>query len=398
MLDYLPFLIFLMILAVFLQAGPALTVFYMIVGIFLLGLWWNKRALRHVVVQRNYEDHAYLNEIVHVRLTIKNTSILPILWLEIHESLPVNLRAGQSVKQVFSLGIRGSHQIEYDLRAFKRGYFELGPTLVSSGDPLGMVKPDQREFPATPLTIYPQIVGLAELGLPSRSPFGTIKRQNPIFEDPTRLMGKRAFQAGDSVRRVDWKATASTGDLMVKLYESSIALDLAVLLDLQRESYNIQSIYDASELAVTAAASLAAWAKRRQHAFGLLSNGLDPLAETTVEKPIPQGKGAGHFINVLELLARIQIGESRSTKQLIQDARASLSWGTTLIFISGSISPDSFNQLFQARKAGLNPVIQLVGRPTHLAADRRVASGYHIPLYVAGNVPEIRTIGTAVIR
>lgn len=393
MLDYLPFLIFLMILAVFLQAGPALTVLYMIVGIFLLGLWWNKRALRHVEIERFYEDDAYLNEIVHVRLVIRNKSILPILWLEIHESLPVNLRAGQSVKHVFSLGIRASHQIEYDLRAFKRGYFELGPTLVSSGDPLGLVKPAQHEFPATPLTVYPQIVGLAELGLPSRSPFGAIKRQNPIFEDPTRLMGKRAFQTGDSVRRIDWKATAATGDLMVKLYEASIALDIAVILDLQRESFDMQSIYDATELAVTAAASLAAWGKRRRHTVGLLTNGFDPLTNAVVEKPIPPGKGAGHFINILELLARIQTGETRTTKQLVQDARAQLSWGTTLIFISGSVSPEVLNQLFQARKAGLNPVILLVGRPVHLAADRRLAGGYHIPLYAARGTRELRSMG-----
>ncbi|MDY6873896.1 MAG: DUF58 domain-containing protein [Chloroflexota bacterium] len=397
MLDYLPFLIFLMILAVFLQAGPALTVFYMIVGIFLLGLWWNKRALRHVKIERHYEDHAYLNEIVHVRLTIENESILPILWLEIHESLPVNLRAGQNVKQVFSLGIRASHQIDYDLRAFKRGYFELGPTSISTGDPLGMVKPAQQNFPSTLLTIYPQIVGLSELGLPSRSPFGTIQRQNPIFEDPTRLMGKRAFQSGDSVRRVDWKATAAIGDLMVKLYEASIALNLTVLLDLQRESYNIQSIHDSTELAVTAAASLAAWAKRRQHTMGLLTNGLDPHTGLTVEKPIPPGKGAGHFINVLELLARIQIGETRSTLQLIQDARARLSWGTTLIYISGGVSTGAFKQLFQARKAGLNPVILLVGHPTHLAEDRRVASGYHLPLYAAGSVQALRTMAAKVL-
>lgn len=391
MLDYLPFLIFLMVLAVFLQAGPALTVFYMIVGIFLLELWWNKRALRHVEIQRFYEDHAYLNETVHVRLVITNKSVLPILWLEIHESLPVNLRAGQSVKQVFGLGIRATHQIEYDLRAFKRGYFELGPTLVSTGDPLGLVKPAQQESPATPLTVYPQIVGLADLGLPSRSPFGTIKRQNPIFEDPTRLMGKRAFQTGDSVRRIDWKATAATGDLMVKLYEASIALDIAVLLDLQRESYGLLTLFDATELAVTAAASLAAWGKRRQHAVGLLTNGLDPLTESIVEKPIPPGKGAGHFINLLELLARIQIGEERSTKQLVQDARAQLSWGTTLIFISGSVSPDVLNQLFQARKAGLNPVVLLVGRPAHLAAERQIAGGYHIPLYAAGSQLELQS-------
>ncbi len=92
-----------MILAVFLQAGPALTVFYMIIGSFLLGLWWQKRALKHLKVTRQFIDHAYLGETVQIDLTIENTSLLPILWLEVHESLPVNLRAGRDIKEVFSL-------------------------------------------------------------------------------------------------------------------------------------------------------------------------------------------------------------------------------------------------------------------------------------------------------
>ena len=93
MADYLPFLIFLMILAVFLQAGPALTVFYMIIGTFVLGLWWQKRALAHLKVSRHFVDHAYLGETVQIELTIENTSLLPILWLEIHEK-PTGQPAG----------------------------------------------------------------------------------------------------------------------------------------------------------------------------------------------------------------------------------------------------------------------------------------------------------------
>jgi len=62
MTDYLPFIIFLMILAVFLKAGPALTVFYMLIGTFLLSLWWNKRGLQHLNVTRHYSDHAFLGD------------------------------------------------------------------------------------------------------------------------------------------------------------------------------------------------------------------------------------------------------------------------------------------------------------------------------------------------
>ena len=393
MADFLPFLIFLMILAVFLQAGPALTVFYMIIGTFLLGLWWQKRALSHLKVSRHFIDHAYLGETIQIQLIIENTSLLPILWLEIHESLPVNLRAGRDIKEVFSLGLRGKKTIRYEINAFKRGYYPIGPLVIESGDPLGLTKPSHITIPETPLTIYPRIVDLAALGLPSRSPFGTIRNENPVYEDPTRLMGKRGFQNGDSVRKIDWKSSASSGELLVKLYEASIAIELAVLLDLDKASYDIDSFFDATELAVTAAASLAAWSKRHQQSVGLFTNGLDPLAVNTRAHALPPRKGAGHLISLLELLARIQPGTSSPVGSWLEDVQGRLSWGTTLLFISGKLSPETFNQLFQARKAGLNPVILMTGRPQDLQTDRTFAAGYHIPLYTASSPFEVQALG-----
>ncbi len=393
MADFLPFLIFLMILALLLQAGPALTVFYLIIGTFLLGLWWQKRSLKHLMVTREFKDHAYWGETIPVRLTIENKSILPILWLEIHESLPVNLRAGRNIKEVFSLGIRSKKVIEYKINAFKRGYYALGPLVVSSGDPLGLTKPSQEEFPPSPLTIYPKIVSLESLGLPSRSPFGTIRHHNPVFEDPTRLMGKRGFQTGDSIRRIDWKSTAATGQLQVKLYEASIALEVAIILDLDHQSYDIQTFFGATELAVTAAASLAAWGQQHNQPVGLFTNGFDPLTESAVVHPLVPKKGNGHFINILELLARIQPGETLPPEQLLQDVRGQLSWGTTLIYISGKVQPKVIRQLYQAKKTGMNPVIMITGQTTDLSLDRKIASGYHIPFYSPLNPDELQSLG-----
>ena len=54
---------------------------------------------------------------------------------------------------------------------------------------------------------------LTSLSLPSHSPLGTLRHTQPIFEDPSRVTGKRDYISGDSLRRVDWKATAATGRL-----------------------------------------------------------------------------------------------------------------------------------------------------------------------------------------
>ncbi|MFW5713131.1 MAG: DUF58 domain-containing protein [Brevefilum sp.] len=381
MADYVPFIIFLMILAVLLQAESALTVFYLVIGIFILGLWWNKRAIQLVEIKRGYDKRAYLGDTIDVKLTINNKSILPILWLEVKESLPVNLRAGQTVNTVLSLASKDKKEINYKCKALKRGYYILGPLQAQTGEPLGLIKPEQREFPGDSITIYPQIVNLEEFGLPSRSPFGTIKEKNPIFEDTSRTMGKRDYHHGDSIRRIDWKSTASTGELQVKLFESAIALEIAILLDLNRESYNIKTFFDATELAVTSAASIAAWGKNHQQPVGLSTNGIDPHMDNKIPPVIPPKKGNGNFINILETLARIQPANDIPLDMLLSENLVNLPWGATVVLISGTINENHLDQLYQSKKRGTNPVILLTDRVPLKFDLKSLANHYAIPVY-----------------
>ncbi|MDF1519007.1 MAG: DUF58 domain-containing protein [Brevefilum sp.] len=393
MTDYLPLIVFLMILAVLLRAESALTVLYMIVGTFLIGFWWNKRAIRHIEFKREFDDHVFLGEKIDVDLTIKNQSLLPILWLEIHESTQPNLSAGKSINEVFSLGIYGEKNITYALTALKRGYYKLGPLTARTGDPLGLVKPSQVVFHDDPIIIYPQIIDLSSFTLPSRSPFGTIKHKNPIFEDPSRLLGKRDFSVGDSVRRIDWKATASTGKLQVKLYEASIALDVLVMLDLHRESYEIKSLFDASELAITAAASIAAWGNNKQQSVGLITNGTDPLMDNRTPAPLLPHKGSGHFINILEILARIQLGDEPSIENLLRENSTNLSWGTTIILLSGGLKQNILERLYKLRKRGLMPVVILTANTPNYPKLRSLSEFFSIPLYTASKTEHLKTLG-----
>lgn len=393
MIDYLPFIIFLMILAVLLRAESALTVIYMIMGSFFLAFWWNKRALQYIEVTRAFQKYAFSGDHITVELVIKNNSILPILWLEINESLSVDLRGGKTVKQVFSMGLREEKVICYDLYPNKRGFYHLGPLRISTGDPLGLLGPAQKEIASSPLTVYPQIINMAGFKLPSRSPFGTIKHRDPIFEDPSRIFGKRDFQNGDSIRRIDWKSTAATGQLQVKLYEASIALQVAIILDLHLQSYDLKSFVYASELAVIAAASVAAWGQTHQQTVGLVTNGADPRNDHNLPNPIPPQKGTGHFIQILEVLACIQTSENLTIETLIQDALARLPWGTTVVLISGGLNETSLSQLNQARKKGINPAIILTGQSPSARTITDLSAFYQIPLYKVHNTQDLRTTG-----
>jgi uncharacterized protein (DUF58 family) len=81
----------LLVVAAVVRGDFAFTVLYLFLGAFLLGRWWSGKALTNVTCQRFFESHAFLGEDVTVRLVIRNRSWLPIAWLRLYESLPVDL-------------------------------------------------------------------------------------------------------------------------------------------------------------------------------------------------------------------------------------------------------------------------------------------------------------------
>jgi len=276
----------------------------------------------------------------------------------------------QKFNHVVSLKPKETKTFTYQLYAYKRGYYPVGPLLVRSGDVLGITKPAEITFESNCLTVYPRIEPLHRLGLPSHSPFGIIKHKNPIFEDPSRIYGKRDYQVGDSLRRIDWKTSASTGQLQVKQFEASIDMEITILLDLHIDSYAMEKRYDATELAITTAASIANWSTQHKQAVGLFTNGLDPLTEQADASFLRPQKGNQYLMGILEALSRLSVSTSITLTELIQQGQAKLNWGATLILITGFYPPTLLEQIIQARKNGLNIVLILIGHvPNHIEAD-----------------------------
>ena len=86
--DYLPLLIFLIFVAAMLRDDFAFTLIYLLVGVFLVGNWWSRRALVSVNFSRKFNDHAFLGETVKIELELKNDKVLPVPWLKTLPHVP----------------------------------------------------------------------------------------------------------------------------------------------------------------------------------------------------------------------------------------------------------------------------------------------------------------------
>ncbi|MEW5988685.1 MAG: DUF58 domain-containing protein, partial [Chloroflexota bacterium] len=280
------FILFFLLVALLLRVDFIFYVVYVCLGVYAWSRWVTPRALRGLAVERQYQDHAFLGESVPVTVCLRNQQRWSLPWLYLAESIPPELRTGErETSQVISLRRREVAAFTYHVQAGRRGYYRLGPLRMTAGDLFGFAEQHAGLSPHY-LTVYPRLIPIGRLGLPSRLPFGTVASQQRLFEDPARPVGVRDYHAGDSLRQMNWKVSAHAEKLLVKTFQPAISLETAVLLNLRLDDY--ANRYDGPEWAIEVAASLASHLISQRQAVGLMTNGTDPLQSIT---PVPQSAG-----------------------------------------------------------------------------------------------------------
>jgi uncharacterized protein (DUF58 family) len=353
----LPFLAVLVVIAFFTKVDLFFYLLYVLFGIHVLGRLWARRALATVVLQRKHDQRVFLGETFSVGLEVHNRSRLPVLWLRLADTVPGELAGGMVFQQVISLMPRERQHLSYTLTGRRRGYYRLGPITGLGGDLLGSATYETQQAGDDPLIVYPKIVALHDLGFPSQSPFGTLASRERLFEDPSRIRGVRDYQPGDSLKRMDWKTSARVGSLQVRRYEPAIALETAIFLNLHGGDYPQRYRHQAPELGITIAASVAVHLVEIRQAVSLASNGHDPLAEEPNPWPsLPLRKGREHLMDLLDLLARIEVRHEEDKAMpfldLLSRKSLGLPWGSTVVIITSREVEGLLDSLLTLRRRG----------------------------------------------
>jgi len=129
------------------------------------------------------------------------------------------------------LGSRERKRILYQLRCQRRGYYQLGPLVLETGDLFGLHRRYRVVTKPHFLIVYPRALPLRRYSIASRRPIGDIVLTHRLYEDPTRHAGIRAYQPGDPLNRVHWPATARTGTLHSHIYEPSVVAGATLVMD-----------------------------------------------------------------------------------------------------------------------------------------------------------------------
>jgi len=121
------------------------------------------------------------------------------------------------------------------------------------------------------LRIYPKIEYMRKLQIKPR------KTRTLLGDYPSRRKGQglefmdiRDYQAGDEMKRINWKATARTDKLMVNEFESERTGDTVILLDVRRFYKGEEEYEKLLNASVRAAATIATYLSRTRSRVGLV--------------------------------------------------------------------------------------------------------------------------------
>lgn len=359
---------------------------------------WARYCLLNLEYSRQIsEQRVIFGEEITLSLTIENAKILPLPWLEIEETVPRMLpiedqelrNSTQSnaaiLECLFSPNWYERVTRRYTVQCMTRGVHTFGPTTLRSGDVFGFISRETTLDTYQFLLVYPLIVPLTSFGLPARHPFGDRRAPRRLLEDPSRVVGIRDYQYGDSLRRVHWKATARTTQLQSKVYEATTTYTLAIFLNLEFRPDTHYGIHpELQELSITAAASVTDWAIENSYAVGLYANtmmfipddnlsfahiqgGTQDVHEAVAEQlrkrriRLPISSNIDQRKRIMEALARVQGYFGSNIEELLQSERYRLPAGTTIVLITSTLSEHLADQLVHLRQSGHSVAILFVG-------------------------------------
>jgi uncharacterized protein (DUF58 family) len=182
----------------------------------------------------------------------------------------------------------------------RRGVHTLPPQGVIAEDPLGLVRARRSVGEALTLTVLPRLVQLpswdvsAGAGTRLRS-----RRRRPPTVDASEFRGIRPHNPGEPLNRVDWKATARTGSLMLRELEDSGEGDVAILFNGPKDYVAGELPETNFETGVRVTGSIADAALRGGHRVAV-------LLPDQAWRPVRLAPGAASRRRLPALLARVR--------------------------------------------------------------------------------------------
>jgi hypothetical protein len=306
---------------------------------------FNKWGLTRLQYTRSFsKESVFAGEEIEMVDEISNNKPLPIPWLRLESKIDRSLQFVRKKDQLTEIQSDEFHRTLFSLLPFqkitrrhkvcciKRGYYELKTVSLTLGDVLGFGETFDRFNAKATVTVYPEVIPIEDIPLPSHSWLGDIMVRRWIIDDPFVNAGVREYSYGDSMNSVNWKATARTGSLQVSKKDYTADHHLMIYLNFDESEDIWMPIQNAPliEKGISYAASIAqnSISKGISTGFGCNSYLVEPFGGQTAENNIKTSvriepnNGKHQLTYLYDTMAKLSLDRSMSFNRfLIEDMK-----------------------------------------------------------------------------
>jgi uncharacterized protein (DUF58 family) len=334
---------------------------------------WTIFSLSGVQLNRtSRETRKQVGEVHTEEYEIVNRFSLPKIWLKITDQS--QLLGGTGSKVVTGIGGKKTRTHIGMTLLQKRGWYELGPTQLESGDIFGLFLRRKQVESSQRLLVIPYIFDiqffLAPFGI---LPGGRALREKTLEVTPY-AAGVREYVPGDPLRRIHWPSSERKQMLIVKEFEKDPLAEVWIFLDARKNvhirsdeygSSDLHQIWwgrykkayrlppDTAEYSISIAASLAKYYINHKREVCLVSSGQNYSI-------LPAERGERQLGKILETLAVVEAEGKLPIWALVSTHVNRLARGTTVVIISPETDARLLTIAMDLMHRGLVPVIVLI--------------------------------------
>ena len=241
-----------------------------------------------------------------------------------------------------------STEAAYRLPTNRRGVYSVGPLVASVTDPFGLAETSVTLCENERFIVYPRIEQVLPMPGSANREARMGSRQASQVPVGMDFRGLREYEVGDDLRRVHWRSTARTGELMLRQDEMPWETRSTILLDTRPAAHQAESFERAVEIAASLATAMCVG--RRMVRF-VTTGGMEIVST-----------GRDRYPNIMDYLAETK-PESQNRFSGVIDSLRRMGGGAPVAAITANISGDDLNAL-GALRARCNLVMIVNLRPS----------------------------------
>ena len=242
---------------------------------------------------------------------ISNKKLMPLWWMTAKFQVSRNLifreeacenKGNDNYRQDF-FSVLPYERVTKTLNIIggKRGFYTIKKIELHTRDLFGINKIIASYDSKASIYVYPRLIIPQELNVKFKSLTGEVLTKRNIVEDPFQLRGIREYHPFDSIKAVNWNATAKTSQLKVNEYDFTASQEVIIFLNV--EKYNQWDSENVVEEAIRLAASIVTTYLKQGMKVGLRANGCDLITGQQIN--LPPIYGINQNLNFYESLARL---------------------------------------------------------------------------------------------